>query len=156
MANELTRVFGADKTQLAKANEKNGSTPSVGTTFNLTGNVAVEAGWLDRQGNRHNDDRFYAFFEGKRNGNAVANGINASIFLRRPFNGFTEEEQAQLNPFTAELTQCLDAGDLDAVFQKYGVYTGKTVKVASLIRHMEVPYGQDKERPVRYANFIVE
>lgn len=156
MANEMKRVFASEKAKLNLANDKSSACPSVDTKFTLTGNVCVEAGWTDRDGKVHNEDRYYAYFEGTRNGITRDNGISASIFLRRPYNGFTEEEEKQLSEFSKELLKCMDAAELDALFYKSGVYSGKTIRVQSHVLHNEVPFGQDKERPVRYANFVVQ
>lgn len=156
MANEKKRVFASEKANLSLANEKSSTCPNVGTKFTLTGQVCVEKGWVDGEGKEHNTDRFYAYFEGTRNGQVRERGISASVFLRRPFNGFTESEQAQLSEFSKELLTCLDAGELDTLLEKKGIYGGKAIKVESHITHEEVPYGQDKPRKVRYANFVVE
>lgn len=157
MANEKKRVFASEKANLNLANEKSGTCPNVGTKFTLTGNVCVEQGWVDGEGNPRNQDRYYAYFEGTRNGQVRERGISANIFLRRPFNGFTESEQAQLTEFSKELLSCLDAGELDSLLEKKGVYGGKTIKVESHITHEEPVFGQpDKIRKVRYANFVVE
>ena len=45
---------------------------------------------------------------------------------------------------------------LDSLFEKKGIYGGKTIKVQSHVLHTEIPFGQDKSRPVRYANFVIE
>lgn len=156
MANEKKRVFASEKANLSLANNKSSACPNVGTIFTLTGNVAVEAGWTDRNGNTQNTDRFYAYFEGTRNGTNREGGISASVFLRRPFDGFTTEEESQLSEFSKELLKCMDAAELDALFEKKGIYGGKTIKVQSHVLHTEVPFGQDKSRPVRYANFVIE
>lgn len=156
MANEKKRVFASEKAKLSSANDKSSACPTVNTTFTLTGNVCVEDGWTDRDGKVHNEDRSYAYFEGTRNGKYREAGISASVFLRRPFDGFTTEEESQLSEFSRELLKCLDAGELDALFERNGVYHSKTIKVQSHVLHTEVPYGQDKARPVRYANFVIE
>lgn len=156
MANEIKRVFdlkGSDKGKLSTANEKGGSCPNVNTLFTLTGKFTVEDGWLDRSGNRQNTDRQYAYFEGTRNGKEVPNGIGAGIFLRRPFDGFTEEEEKALTPFHQALYNCISAEDLYDCLEENGVFTGKTLFVKAIVRHSEKPYGQDKEKPVRYAIF---
>lgn len=156
MAAEKKRVFASEKARLAGSNDKTSTCPSVDTKFTLTGNVAVEDGWTDRDGNVHNTDKTYAYFEGTRNSKYREAGISASVFLRRPFDGFTAEEEKQLSAFSKELIKCMDAAELDALFEKNGIYNGKTLRVESHVLHTEVPYGQDKPRPVRYANFVVE
>lgn len=156
MANEKKRVFASEKANLSLANDKSASCPSVDTKFNLTGNVCVETGWTDRDGRVRNEDKLYAYFEGSRNGITRDSGISASVFLRRPFDGFTTEEEGTLSEFSKELLKCLDAGELDKLFENSGVYAGKTIRVDSHVLHNEVPYGQKEARPVRYANFVVE
>lgn len=159
MANEIVRVFnlkGSDKGKLATANEKGGSCPNVNTAFKLTGNFTVEDGWIDRNGNRQNTDRQYAYFEGTRNNNAVPSGIGGGIFLRRPFDGFTEDEEKELTPFHKQLYNCISAEDLYSCFEENKVFEGKTIIVKKIIRHIEKPYGQDTEKPVRYAIFDIE
>lgn len=156
MANEKKRVFASEKARLAGSNDKTASCPSVDTTFTLTGKVCVEDGWTDREGKLRNTDKTYAYFEGTRNGKYREAGISASVFLRRPFDGFTPEEEKKLSEFSKKLIQCMDAAELDDLFEKNGIYSGKTIKVESHILHNEVPFGKNEERPVRYANFVIE
>lgn len=155
MANEIKRSFGrANKAKLSSCNPKGEACPRVNTEFALTGKFDVQDGWLDRRtGEMRDTDRSYAFFEGKRNGTDVAAGISAGVFLRRPFDGFTEEEAKELTDFQKALIDCANAGDLDEVFEKNGVYDGKTVFVKSVVRHSEIPYGKNEARPVSYAIF---
>lgn len=156
MANEKKRVFASEKARLAGSNDKTSTCPSVDTTFTLTGKVCVEDGWTDREGKLRNTEKTYAYFEGTRNGKYREAGISAAVFLRRPFDGFTAEEEGKLSAFSKELINCGDAAELDAVLEKNGVYGGKTIKVESHILHNEVPFGKNEERPVRYANFVIE
>ena len=156
MANEKKRVFASEKARLAGSNDKTSTCPSVDTIFTLTGWVCVEDGWTDREGKLRNTDKTYAYFEGTRNGKYREAGISAAVFLRRPFDGFTTEEESQLSEFSKELLKCMDAAELDALFEKKGIYGGKTIKVQSHVLHTEIPFGQDKSRPVRYANFVIE
>lgn len=158
MANEIKRSFGrANKAKLSNCNAKGESCPKVGTKFNLTGKFDVQDGWLDRRtGEMRDTDRSYAFFEGKRNGTDVANGISAGVFLRRPFDGFTEDESKDLTNFQKSLLDCFNAGDLDALFEKEGAYDSKTVVVKAIVKHSEIPYGKDTARPVSYAVFDLE
>jgi len=86
----------------------------------------------------------------------VEGGVSASIFLRRPFNGFTEEQMKQLTPFQQLLNGCGDAGDLDAVLDKSGAYAGKKIVCVDIIYNKEVPYGQTAERSVAYSVFDVK
>lgn len=150
MANEITRVFGRENAQnLNLANDKTGSVPSVGTKFQLTGNFAVE----ERSVNGA-EKRFYAYFEGQRNGRPSAKGLSGTMFLRRPFGGFPAE--TALTDFQKRLNDCGNAADLDSLFQSSGVYNGKTIVVKSHAINNEIPYGKDKEAPVRYAIFDLE
>lgn len=159
MANTIHRVFDktrAQKAELSNANIKGSSCPNIGTEFTLTGNFTVENGWLDRRTNTRKDtDRSYAFFEGKRNGKDAEGGISAGVFLRRPFDGFTEEEEKSLTEFHKELLDCLGAEDLFDLFEKKNLW-GKTIVVKSVVRHMETPYNKDTEKPVRYAIFDIK
>lgn len=154
----ITRIFKSDATnkgELTSANEKGGACPNQGTIFALTGKFSVEDGWLDRNGERQNIDRKYAYFEGTRNGKETPAGIGAGIFLRRPFDGFTTEEEKDLTPFHKALLDCLDASDLYDLFERENAFTKKIV-VKAIVRHLETPYGGDKEKPVRYAIFGLE
>lgn len=153
MANEKTRVFGREGS-LAGANEKGAACPSVGTTYELTGRFAVVQGWTDRAGKVHDEDRSYAFFEGKKNGKEVAKGLSAGLFLRRPFNGFPTD--ATLTDFQKQLVECNDAEDLYSVLEKAKCFDGKKIVVKNHISVNEIPFGGDKEKPVKYANFDVE
>lgn len=156
MANEIKRVFGSDKSKMSLANEKNSVCPKAGTKFNLTGKFVCEDGYIDRAtGKRVHEDRVYCYFEGQRNGQNREGGISASTFLRRPFNGFTEEEEKQLSAFQKDLLNCENAGDLYDLFEKYGVWN-KNIIVRSIVRHNEVPYGKQAEQPVQYCNFDIE
>lgn len=154
----IVRIFksnSSNKGDLSSVNEKNGACPNIGTVFTLTGNFTVEDGWLDRNGERQNTDRKYAYFEGTRNGKEATAGVGAGIFLRRPFDGFTAEEEKSLTPFHKSLLDCIDASDLYDLFERENAFTKKIV-VKAIVRHNETPYGGDKEKPVRYAVFGVE
>ena len=156
---EIKRVFNdgsSNKGKLSNANPKGGACPNLNTEFTLTGKFAVENGWLDREGKRQNEDREYAYFEGTRNGKDVPAGLSAGIFLRRPFDGFTEAEEAKLTDFEKQLLDCLSAEDLFDCLEKNGVFSGKKVFVKDIVRHSEKPYGQDTEKPVRYAIFDIK
>lgn len=154
MANPIKRVFDktqAQKAELSNANVKGSSCPTVGTEFALTGNFTVENGWLDRRtGEIRDKDRSYAFFEGKRNGKETEAGISAGVFLRRPFDGFTAEEEKSQTEFQKELLDCISAEDFFDLMQKKG---WKTIVVKDIVRHMETPYDKKDEKPVRYAIF---
>lgn len=154
----ITRIFksnSADKGALACVNEKGGACPNIGTKFTLTGNFTVEDGWTDRNGTVQNKDRKYAYFEGTRNGKEVSAGVGAGIFLRRPYDGFTAEEEKSLTPFHKSLLDCLDASDLYDLFERENAFS-KSIVVKAIVRHNETPYGGDKEKPVRYAVFDLE
>jgi hypothetical protein len=159
MSNQITRIFTSNASQkhtLSNSNPKGGACPNKDTEFTLTGNFVVENGWLDRNGVRQNVDRQYAYFQGTRNGKDVPAGLSAGIFLRRPFDGFTESEEAVLTPFQKELNDCLSAEDLFDCLAKNGVFGGRKVFVKDIVRHSEKPYGQDTEKPVRYAIFDIK
>lgn len=151
----MERVF-AREGSLVGANGRNAGQVAKGTEFVLTGKFAIENGWKDRSGVKHNEDRKYAYFEGTRNGKAVEGGVSASVFLRRPFNGFTEEQTKQLTPFSQMLVDCGDAGDLDTVLEKVGAYAGKKIVCTDIIYNKEVPYGQKDERNVPYSVFDIK
>ena len=158
MANTISRVFGetrANKAKLANANPKGASCPNPGTEFVLTGNFTVEDGWTDSKGKKQNTDRQYAYFEGTRNGKPVPAGISAGVFLRRPFDGFTEEEEATLTDFHKELLNCLSAEEFFDLIERKNAW-GKKIVVKSHTRHTEKPFGSDTEKPVRYAIFDIE
>lgn len=158
MANTIKRDFRktrADKANLANANVKGASCPNPGTEFVLTGNFDVDDGWLDSKGNKQNTDRQYAYFEGKRNGKDVPAGISAGVFLRRPFDGFTEEEEATLTEFHKELLNCLSAEEFFDLMESKNAW-GKTIVVTRHTRHTEKPFGSDTEKPVRYAIFDIK
>ena len=152
----LERVFARVEGSLIGANGRNAGQVAKDTKFVLTGRYAIEQGWTDRDGNKRNTERKYAYFEGTRNGNAVEGGVSASIFLRRPFNGFSEEQMKKLTAFHQMLIGCGDAGDLDNVLQKYGAYAGKTIVCTDIIYNKEVPYGQKDERNVPYSVFDIK
>lgn len=155
MANTIRRSFietRAAKDKLAVANEKTSVIPVVGTEYRLTGNFAVENGWVDRNGNRRNTDRVYAYFEGSRNGKVAYNGISAGVFLRRPFSGFTDDEQESLTDFHKSLLNCLNAEDFFDLIEENNAWN-KTIVVKDVIRHLEVVFGTDEVRPIRYAIF---
>lgn len=151
----MERVFGREGS-LTGANGRNAGQVAKGTEFVLTGKYAIESGWTDRDGKKHNEDRKYAYFEGTRNGKSVEGGVSASIFLRRPFNGFSEEQRKQITPFSQMLLDCGDAGDLDTVLDKNGAYAGKKIVCVDIIYNKEVPYGQTAERSVAYSVFDVK
>jgi hypothetical protein len=151
----MERVFGREGS-LTGANGRNAGQVAKDTEFVLTGKYAIEQGWTDRDGKKHNEDRKYAYFEGTRNGKAVEGGVSASVFLRRPFNGFTEEQMKQLTPFQQLLIGCGDAGDLDAVLDRSGAYAGKKIVCVDIVYNKEVPYGQKDERNVPYSVFDVK
>lgn len=151
----MERVFGREGS-LTGANGRNAGQVAKGTEFVLTGKYAIENGWTDRDGKKHNEDRKYAYFEGTRNGKSVQGGVSASVFLRQPYNGFTEEQQKQLTPFSQMLIGCGDAGDLDMVLEKSGAYAGKKIVCVDIIYNKEVPYGQTAERSVAYSVFDVK
>ena len=156
MANEIKRVFGTDKTKLTLANEKGSACPKPGTKFNLTGKFICEEGYIDRASQKRvHEDRVYCYFEGQRNGQTREGGISASIFLRRPFDGFTDEETAQLTDFHKELLACDNAGDLFELFERTNAWR-KTIAVKSIVRHTEVPFGKDTAQPVPYSVFDFE
>lgn len=153
---EIKRTFNdgsSNKGKLSNANPKGGSCPNKDTEFALTGKFTVENGWLDSKGNRQNTDREYAYFEGTRNGKDVPAGLSAGIFLRRPFDGFTESEERDLTGFHKKLLDCLSAEDFFDLCEAEGVFSGKRLVVKAIVRHSEKPYGQDTEKPVRYAIF---
>ena len=155
----LTRIFNegsTDKGKLAGANPKGGACPNINTEFTLTGKFTVEKGWTDRNNVVQNEDREYAYFEGTRNQKPVPAGLSAGIFLRRPFDGFTESEETHLTDFQKQLLDCLSAEDLYDCLEKNGVFSDKKVFVKDIVRHSEKPYGQDTEKPVRYAIFDVK
>lgn len=155
MANEKKRLFGTDKSKLALSNEKGALCPKVGTKFNLTGRFTCEEGYEDRRTKeRVHTDRVYCYFEGKRNGIEREDGISAGIFLRRPFDGFTEAEFGQLTAFAKSLTDCGNAEDLFNLLEKEG--WNKTIVVKAIVRHTEVPYGKEQAQPVPYAVFDLE
>ena len=160
MANEITRNFvaydDAKKAVLSSANDRSGAVPSVGTKFVLTGRFHTENGYLDRYGKRWHEGRVYCYFEGSRNGQYRPGGISANIFLRRPFDGFLPEEEANLTVFSKKLADCMDAGELYDVLKTTGCFDGKTIIVKDHIWHTEKPYGRDEERPIRYAVFAIE
>lgn len=156
MANEITRIFGTDKAKLASANVKGSVCPKVGTKFNLTGKFVCEEGYIDRATQKRvHTENVYCYFEGKRNGNDRPGGISAGTFLRRPYDGFTDSESANLTPFHKELIACENAGDLFELFEKVGAWN-KTLVVKSIVRHNEVPFGKEKEQPVPYSVFDIE
>ena len=158
MALTISRVFGetrANKAKLANANPKGASCPNPGTGFVLTGRFTVEDGWTDSKGKKQNTDRQYAYFEGTRNGKPVPAGISAGVFLRRPFDGFTEEEEKALTDFHKELLNCLSAEDFFDLMESKNAW-GKTIVVKCHILHTEKPFGSDTEKPVRYAIFDIE
>lgn len=156
MANQINRIFSSDKSNkgtLSNSNAKGGACPNLNTEFTLTGKFTVENGWLDNQSKRHNEDREYAYFEGTRNSKPVPSGLSAGIFLRRPFDGFTESEEKELTEFQKKLLDCLSAEDFFDLCEVSGVFSGKRLVVSKIVRHSEKPYGQDTEKPVRYAIF---
>jgi hypothetical protein len=159
MAKTITRIFNHDKSNkgtLSTANSQGGSCPNLNTEFALTGKFTVEDGWTDSHGDVQNKDRQYAYFEGKRNGKEVPAGISAGVFLRRPFGGFTEEEEKRLTDFHRGLLDCISAEDFFDLCEDKGVFNGKSLVVKDIVRHTETPYGKDKEYPVRYAIFDIK
>ena len=156
MANEIKRLFGTDKAKLAEANIKGSVCPKVGTKFNLTGRFVCEEGYIDRATQKRvHTENVYCYFEGKRNGVDREGGISAGVFLRRPYDGFTDSESANLTAFHKDLLACENAGDLFDLFEKVGAWN-KTLIVKSLVRHNEVPFGKDKEQAVPYSVFDIE
>lgn len=154
MANELVRVFGTDKAKLAEANIKGSACPKIGTKFDLTGKFVCEEGYVDRASQKRvHTENIYCYFEGKRNSNERPGGISAGVFLRRPYDGFTDSETSKLTEFHKDLLACENAGDLFDLFEKKG---WKTIVVKDIVRHNEVPFGKDKEQPVPYSVFDIE
>lgn len=151
----LERVF-AREGSLVGANGRNAGQVAQDTIFTLTGNYCIEVGWKDRDGEIRNKERKYAYFEGTRNGDKMEDGISASIFLRKPYNGFTKEQLAELTEFSRKLVGCNDAGDLYKVLEEAGVFGGKSIVCTKLIYNKEVPFGQKDERNVPYSVFDVK
>ncbi len=156
MANTSNRNFNlvkADKEKLRNANPKGGACPNLNTEFALTGKFDIQNGWFDQKGQPHNEEREYAYFEGTRNQKPVPAGLSAGIFLRRPFDGFTDDESKSLTDFHRKLLDCISAEDFFDLCEAEGVFSGKRLVVSAVVRHNERPFGQDTEKPVRYAIF---